>query len=185
MQFTISLLPATLSLVHIPRSRISQLFHPILKQILQPNPIFSNITCNDLELSIFADESVLDDFQPISRNDRRMQRSRSNPGSSKKIHDIHPVEISYEKWSVLQVDSHSDQLGVYRISYPVISNPPGAQLRQRRRAGDRSFCAFSSSWNLHPLSVILYERFYFCKPSTASIVLLLLMGHSCRSKNPD
>lgn len=115
MQVTISLLPASLSLVHIPRSRLSQLSHPVLKQILQPNPTFLNITCNEVELSLFAEETVLEDFEPISRRDRRRKRSRSNSSSTRKTSNaskVDPVEISYEKWSVLQVDSHNDQIGM-------------------------------------------------------------------------
>lgn len=115
MQVTVSLLPASLSLVHIPRSRLPQLSHPVLKQILQPNPIFFNITCNQVELTLFADESILEDFEPIARKDRQRQRARTNSDStrkSSKAREIDPVEISYERWSVLQVDSHSDQLGM-------------------------------------------------------------------------
>ncbi|GLB34047.1 putative ACT domain containing protein [Lyophyllum shimeji] len=114
MQATISLLTTSLSLVHIPRSRLHQLSHPVLKQILLPNPTFLNITCNELELSLFADEAVLADFEPIARKDRHRQRSVSNASSGRppgpRSRDIEPVEVSYERWSVLQVDSHSDQL---------------------------------------------------------------------------
>jgi hypothetical protein len=118
MQVTISLLPVSLSLVHIPRSRLSQLSHPVIKQILQPNPTFLNITCNEIELSLFAEHSVLADFELIARDDRRRQRSRSGSGSSRKNVSrnlVEPVEISYETWNVLQIDSHSDQLGVFEI----------------------------------------------------------------------
>ncbi|TFK43752.1 hypothetical protein BDQ12DRAFT_718943 [Crucibulum laeve] len=113
MQVTIALLPVSLSLVHIPRSRLHALSHPVLRQILQPNPTFLNITCNEIELSLFAEDHVLLDFEPIARRDRQRQRSRSGSGFSRKNtshNDIEPLEISYEKWSVLQIDSHSDQL---------------------------------------------------------------------------
>lgn len=122
MQVTISLLPASLSLVHIPHSRLAQLSHPVLRQILQPNSTFLNITCNEVELSIFSDDtSMLQDFEPIARRDRYRQRSRSGSGSSRKCtrssdHDL--VEISCEKWSVLQIESHSDQIGVPKIIIP-------------------------------------------------------------------
>ncbi|KAF8165564.1 hypothetical protein B0H34DRAFT_647475 [Crassisporium funariophilum] len=130
MQVTIALLPVSLSLVHIPRSRLNHLSHPILRQILQPNPAFLNITCNEIELSIFAEDHMLQDFEPIARRDRQRQRSRSGSGSSRKginrgpLHAQEPVEISYEKWSVLQIDSHSDQIGnsgtrVYDLSAPL------------------------------------------------------------------
>ncbi|TFK22318.1 hypothetical protein FA15DRAFT_596298 [Coprinopsis marcescibilis] len=113
MQVTISLLPVSLSLVHIPRSRLSQVSHPILRQIIHPNPVFLNITCNDIELSIFAEEHMLDDFEPIARKDRYRQRSRSgsNPSANRRTApDFNSVEISCERWSVLQIDSHSDQM---------------------------------------------------------------------------
>lgn len=117
MQVTITLLPVSLSLVHIPRSRLNSLFHPVLRQILQPNPGFLNITCNEIELSIFAEHHMLHDFEPISRRDRHRQRSRSGSGSSRKPAPDNSVcehvEISYEKWNVLQIDSHNDQIGTY------------------------------------------------------------------------
>ncbi|KAG6842048.1 hypothetical protein C0991_003574 [Blastosporella zonata] len=113
MQVTISLLPSSLSLVHIPRSRITRISHPILKQILRPDPTFLNITCNEVELSLFADESVLEDFEPIARKDRRKQRARSDSGGSGRRGSqsrSDSVEVSYERWNVLQVDSHNDQI---------------------------------------------------------------------------
>lgn len=113
---TVSLLPVSLSLVHIPRSRLPQLSHPVLRQILQPNPTFINVTCNEIELSLFAESHMLADFEPVARRDRQRQRSRSGSGSSsKRTHSLLPqdhLEISYEKWNVLQIDSHSDQLGM-------------------------------------------------------------------------
>jgi hypothetical protein len=116
MQVTISLLPASLSLVHIPRSRLHQLSHPVLSQILQRNPTFLNLTCNEIELSLFADDHMLADFEPIARRDRLRQRSRSGSGFRCRapffVCHTEPVEISFEKWSVLQIDSHSDQLGI-------------------------------------------------------------------------
>ncbi|PPQ65362.1 hypothetical protein CVT24_011472 [Panaeolus cyanescens] len=122
MQVTISLLPVSLSLVHIPRSRLNHLSHPILKQILHPNPGFLNITCNQIELSIFAEHHMLQDFEPIARKDSLKRRSRSGSGSSRKSarrassHSPHePVEISYDTWSVLQIDSHSDRIGTNPI----------------------------------------------------------------------
>ncbi|KAG5648852.1 hypothetical protein DXG03_000201 [Asterophora parasitica] len=114
MQVTISLLPTSISLVHIPRSRLRHLSHPILKQILRPDPTFLNITCNEVELSLFAEEAVLEDFESIARKDRRRQRARAKSGSAKcagsSSRDVDQVEVSYERWSVLQVDSHNDQI---------------------------------------------------------------------------
>ncbi|KAG1833498.1 hypothetical protein EV424DRAFT_1618389 [Suillus variegatus] len=114
---TVSLLPVSLSLVHIPRSRLPQLSHPVLRQILQPNPTFINVTCNEIELSLFAESHMLADFEPVARRDRQRQRSRSGSGSDH-------LEISYEKWNVLQIDSHSDQLDssgarIHELSAPL------------------------------------------------------------------
>lgn len=70
---------------------------------------------------------MFEDFEPISRRDRHKQRSRSGSGSKDKDKDkdknvtnngVEPVEVSYEKWNVLQIDSHSDQVG---LSSPSIS----------------------------------------------------------------
>ncbi|KAF9006601.1 hypothetical protein BDQ17DRAFT_1352034 [Cyathus striatus] len=109
---TVSLLPVSLSLVHIPRPRLPALSHPILRQILQPNPIFLNITCNEIELSLFAEQHVLHDFEHIARRDRQKLHSRSTSKARKSTLplDFEPIEISYEKWRVLQIDSHSDQI---------------------------------------------------------------------------
>lgn len=114
MQVTISLLPVSLSLVHVPRSRLAQLSHPVLRQILQPSPTFLNVTCNEIELSLFAEHQMLADFEQIARHDRQRQRSRSGSGSGRKNDargSLEPVEISYDRWNALQIDSHSDQLG--------------------------------------------------------------------------
>ncbi|KAH0839832.1 hypothetical protein J3R83DRAFT_779 [Lanmaoa asiatica] len=111
---TISLLPVSLSLVHVPRSRLPQLSHPVLRQILQPNPTFLNVTCNEIELSLFAEHHILADFELIARRDRHRLRSRSGSGSAHRrpaFDDNDRVEFSCEKWKVLQLDSHSDQLG--------------------------------------------------------------------------
>jgi hypothetical protein len=121
MQVTITLLPVSLSLVHIPRSRLSRLTHPVLRQILQPNPAFLNITCNEIELSIFAEHHMLHDFEVISRRDRlRKKASRlestfgQNPSPTVPVREH--VEISYEKWNVLQIDSHNDEIGMCSLT---------------------------------------------------------------------
>lgn len=95
---------------------------------MQPNPTFINVTCNEIELSLFAESHMLADFEPVARRDRQRQRSRSGSGSSsKRTHSLLPqdhLEISYEKWNVLQIDSHSDQLDssgarVHELSAPL------------------------------------------------------------------
>ena len=73
---TISLLPVSLALVHVPRSRLSQLTHPVLQQILLPNPAFLNVTCNEIELTIFAERRTIKDFELIARKDRQKLRSK-------------------------------------------------------------------------------------------------------------
>ncbi|KAF9077004.1 hypothetical protein BDP27DRAFT_1379868 [Rhodocollybia butyracea] len=128
MQVTISLLPVSLSLVRIPRYRCSEphLLPLLIRQVLQPSPTFLNLTCNEIEFSIFAETHALDEFESIARRDRQKQRSRSGSGSSH--HDspaMEPVQISYEKWNVLQIDSHSDALDnaqgarVFELSAPL------------------------------------------------------------------
>lgn len=137
MQVTISLLSSSLSLVHIPRSRLTRLFHPILKQVLRPDPTFLNITCNEFELSLFADESILEDFEPIARKDRLRQRARYSGRSARSLRSraIEPVEVSYERWCVLQVDSHTDQIGALSVfcfrSFPISrSDNSGARVNE-------------------------------------------------------
>ncbi|KXN92286.1 hypothetical protein AN958_08517 [Leucoagaricus sp. SymC.cos] len=93
---TISLLPVPLALVHIPRTRLPSLSHPILRHILHPSPTFFTVTANEIEISLFVDYEHVQDFDVIARKDRCIMRKDS-------------VEISYEPWSVLQIDSHSDQ----------------------------------------------------------------------------
>ena len=154
---TISLLPVSLSLVRIPRSRLPQLSHPVLRQILQPNPVFLNVTCNQIELSLFAEHHTLSDFEFIARRDRHRLRSRSGSGSARKrpaFDDDDRVEFSCEKWKVLQLDSHSDQLGASQslgaLHYLNISRQLGGKSARIVRST-------SCSWNFHLVSVLVYE----------------------------
>jgi hypothetical protein len=85
---------------------------------------------------------VLADFEPIARRDRARQRSRSGSGSIRRNPPqggTEPVEISYERWNVLQIDSHSDQLGLsppcrYRsrflIIHSLLQDNSGARVRE-------------------------------------------------------
>ncbi|THV08290.1 hypothetical protein K435DRAFT_641891 [Dendrothele bispora CBS 962.96] len=113
-QVTISLLPVSLSLLTIPRHRLGKFTAPVIHQILRPNPTFLNLTCNEIELSIFAESVMLDEFQSIAHKEKHRQRSRSGSDSSRKSslesRPFEPIEISNEKWSVLQIDSHSDPI---------------------------------------------------------------------------
>lgn len=112
---TISLLPVSLSIVHVPRSRIHGLFHPLLRQLLLPSPAFLSLTCNELELSIFAEHHVLRDFEPIAKKDARKLLARNSTRDRDSKHhrktEWEPVEFSAERWNVLQIDSHSDEHG--------------------------------------------------------------------------
>ncbi|KAJ7721183.1 hypothetical protein DFH07DRAFT_858084 [Mycena maculata] len=102
MQVTITRLPTAVSIVSIPRPRLDVLSHPLLRVLLQPAPAFLSITCNALELSLFADldPESLSAFQAVSTADHASGSSTA----------LDPVEISCDRWSVLQIDSHSDQL---------------------------------------------------------------------------
>ncbi|KAK2466048.1 hypothetical protein APHAL10511_001690 [Amanita phalloides] len=93
------------------KAALPELSHSVIRQILQPDPVFLSITSNEIELSIFAESHALHEFEPIARRDRHKSRSRSRSGSmSSQSRDFEPIEISCEKWRVLQIDSHSDQL---------------------------------------------------------------------------
>ncbi|KZT06423.1 uncharacterized protein LAESUDRAFT_177259 [Laetiporus sulphureus 93-53] len=120
---TISLLPVSLALVHLPRSRLESLTTHVLSQILLPNPTFLNITCNEIELSLFAEHHVLKDFEKIAKKDAHKlakamkestdEQSRAQVRRRRRKHVVEhwePVEVSSDRWSVLQIDSHSDQL---------------------------------------------------------------------------
>ncbi|THH12357.1 hypothetical protein EW145_g70 [Phellinidium pouzarii] len=123
---TLTILDVSLSLVHIPRSRLAELSRPILKQLLRKSPKFLNLTANEIELSIFAEDDELEDFEPIAREDRRRQKRmqkvaskalavcrRSRNRTSESYETFQSVEISFEKWRVLQIDSHEDSLNQF------------------------------------------------------------------------
>ncbi|KAM5535510.1 hypothetical protein V8D89_010847 [Ganoderma adspersum] len=131
---TISLLPVSLSLVHLPRSRLDQFSSHVLRQILQPNPVFLNVTCNEIEVSLFAEHDALQDFHKAARKDARRSRQRElealatgpdSPRRSRRMKDDwEPVEVTLERWKVLQIDSHSDRLDtsgarVHELSAPI------------------------------------------------------------------
>ena len=122
---TISLLPVSLALVHVPRSRLDTLTQHVLRQLLRPNPGFLNVTCNEIELSLFAEGHALQEFEKIARKDARKLRRRrqaQNAGQSgqrarsrRRTQDWEPIEVSSDRWSVLQIDSHSDSLGACKF----------------------------------------------------------------------
>ncbi|KAJ8457663.1 hypothetical protein ONZ51_g11395 [Trametes cubensis] len=129
---TISLLPVSLSLVHLPRSRLEDFTQHVLRQILQPNPVFLNVTCNEIEVSLFAEHDTLQEFHKAARKDaRRMRRqeirsdSRHSPRRTRRANpDWEPVEVTSERWRVLQIDSHSESIDnsgarVHELSAPL------------------------------------------------------------------
>ena len=105
--------------MHIPRTRIADHFHPILRQILLPSPTFLNVTSNEIELSIFAEHHTLQEFQLAAKHDALVKptsRERLSSGDRRRSiskDDWEPIEVSQERWNVLQIDSHADGLGKY------------------------------------------------------------------------
>ncbi|KAG8900766.1 hypothetical protein FRC01_010030, partial [Tulasnella sp. 417] len=73
---TITVLPVTLSLVRIPKHRLSHFAHPIIKLILSESTssTFLNISTNASEVSIIAREQDLSSFVKIARRDNRRVR---------------------------------------------------------------------------------------------------------------
>lgn len=73
---TITVLPVTLSLVRIPKHRLSHFAHPIIKLILSDSTssTFLNISTNASEVSIIAREQDLSSFVKIARKDNRRIR---------------------------------------------------------------------------------------------------------------
>lgn len=106
---TVSLLPVSLSLVHIPRSRVRDNIHSVLRQLLLPSPTFLNVTSNEIELTVFAEHHTLQDFEFIAQEDARLSREEGRKHHSQESWE--PVEVSHERWNVLQIDSHADGLG--------------------------------------------------------------------------
>lgn len=60
------------------------------------------------------ERSDLAEFEKVARRDRH--KRRGSQGSAGGPIARENVEISYEMWSVLQIDSHSDQLGKPRFT---------------------------------------------------------------------
>ncbi|KAF8591472.1 hypothetical protein K439DRAFT_898768 [Ramaria rubella] len=107
---TLTLLPDLLALVHIPRSRLNYFSHQVVKQILTPAPSFLNITCNKLELTLFAHHAILVEFEPLARKDRQRLRKSATFRRPITQRQYDPVEVSYDTWNVLQLDTHDDRL---------------------------------------------------------------------------
>ncbi|KIO30059.1 hypothetical protein M407DRAFT_5883 [Tulasnella calospora MUT 4182] len=73
---TITALPGILSLVRIPKHRLSHFAHPIIKLILSDSTpsTFLNISTNASEVSIIAREQDLSSFVKVARKDNRRIR---------------------------------------------------------------------------------------------------------------
>lgn len=167
---TISLLPVSLSLVHIPRSRIKDQVHPLLRQLLLPSPTFLNVTSNEIELSIFAEHHTLQEFEFSAQQDalNKSSSSRERPPlrnerrkqSSQRGWD--PIEVSHERWNVLQIDSHSDGLGTSAVAAIRLcsSKPPRRHLRC---SCPRTFCSSRSRWDLYLVPIFVHERLHICE----------------------
>ncbi|KAH9943271.1 uncharacterized protein BXZ73DRAFT_87636 [Epithele typhae] len=106
---TISLLPVSLSLSISP-------------------PHLPQVTCNEVEVSLFAEHDTLQEFHDAARKDARRlrkRRSHSPRPPQKRVSEIwEPVEVTQERWKVLQIDSHSDTLDssgarVHELSAPL------------------------------------------------------------------
>lgn len=154
---TVTVLPHLLALVHIPRSRLVEFSHQVVKQILSPSSPFLNITCNKLELSVsalcfipsfspkyllfssslFADHAILADFEPLARRDRRRykralsaHRSHTTRPRQPSFSVPDPVQVSYDTWNVLQLDSHNDRLGPSLVLFSFSNLTPLWQTTQ-------------------------------------------------------
>ncbi|KAG8859555.1 hypothetical protein FRB96_004439 [Tulasnella sp. 330] len=114
---TITILPVSLSLVHIPRNRLKQWSHSIIRQILRPAPAFLNISCNATEVSIIAECDTIEPFVKAARRDlKTLERSRRSQAEEDDVkeerrqrREVQPVEVS-SGWSALQIDSHGDHI---------------------------------------------------------------------------
>lgn len=186
---TITVLPASLSLVHIPRNRLTRFSHPIIDLLLRPNPTFLNVSCNDTEVSIIASESDLAPFVRIAQRDGRKASAAAagDAESSKTARVPAPVEVS-SSWTALQIDSHGDQLGESLASMCLVASPmcngdptlnwscrirclrgiimdPSLTLdlhhRRRVRTYPRNLC--STLWHIDPLPVVVHDRLHLCE----------------------
>lgn len=97
----IEVLPVSLHLVRVPRARVHDHMQPILRQLLQPDaPGFLNITLNNIELSVLAPEPLASDFASFAYEDARLSRRRRYRELG-----FEPVELSEDKWKVIQIPS--------------------------------------------------------------------------------
>ena len=182
---TISLLPVSLSLVHLPRPRLQDFTSHVLRQLLLPNPTFLNITCNEVEVSLFAEHDTLQEFHKAARKDARRLRRRErethldSPDSPRRARRAKeawdPVEVTLERWKVLQIDSHSDTLG----TLPLYAAASSCSLLLSFPA----CCSDTSGARVHELSAplaaagisILYQSSYMSDFIFVSLLMLQMV----------
>lgn len=120
---------------------------------------------------MFGDyDTLIRDFEPIARRDRQKIRSRqgssasangnggrTNGGRAKSLSAaVDPVEISYEKWSVIQVDSHSDSADSSGARIHSISAPlSAAGISIFYQSSYMSDFIFVKEWRLNEVISIL------------------------------
>jgi hypothetical protein len=95
----LDVLPVSLDLIRIPRQRVPALVGAILRQLLASGDdrTFLALTANEIELSIFG-VGAAGAFAPIARRDAR--KAASAAGQT-----WEPVEVSTNKWKVIQIPS--------------------------------------------------------------------------------
>ncbi|KAG8952727.1 hypothetical protein FRC04_003650 [Tulasnella sp. 424] len=133
---TITVLPVTLSLVRIPKHRLSHFAHPIIKLILSDSTssTFLNISTNASEVSIIAREQDLASFVNIARKDNRrirhqIQRNARRESASSAV----PLTPSSEP------DPRTDESGA--------APSPGRPFPRSRRERVLQPVEVSSSWS--------------------------------------
>ena len=97
-----------------------------------------------LSNSFFAEHHALRDFEPIARHDAHrakvmgLERSYNEDEDVKQVmdwQDWSPVEVSQDRWNVLQIDSHSDGLGEHNsnsLRHRSFSHTPGTDTSGAR-----------------------------------------------------
>lgn len=126
----LDVLPVSLDLIRIPRHRVPALIGPILRQLLASGDdrTFLALTANEIELSIFGVDAA-GVFNPIARRDAR--KAASVAGQT-----WEPVEVSTNKWKVIQIPSPGEYSNPRLASFlPLVliscfSDDSGAHLHE-------------------------------------------------------
>ncbi|KEI42102.1 uncharacterized protein L969DRAFT_83969 [Mixia osmundae IAM 14324] len=123
---SISILPATLKLVKIPRAQVNERMYEINRSLsfrdydrvvsagsASPKDPFYSLTMNEVELSIFADTSIVDKVFA-----RWLEHDTSERDS---------IEVGLETWVAMQVEQHGDEWEQAGARVKEISAPLAAQ----------------------------------------------------------